>query len=44
MLAESASNNSANMTTSFLDNYRFLARYNRWINQKPELLSVQKPN
>ena len=21
------------MTTSFIDNYRFLARYNRWINQ-----------
>ena len=22
------------MTTSFLDNYRFLARYNRWMNQR----------
>lgn len=22
------------MTTSFIDNYRFLARYNRWINQR----------
>ena len=21
------------MTTSFIDNYRFLARYNRWMNQ-----------
>ena len=22
------------MTTSFIDNYRFLARYNRWMNQR----------
>ena len=22
------------MTTSFIDNYRFSARYNRWMNQR----------
>ena len=25
---------SADMTTPFIDNYRFLARYNRWINER----------
>ena len=30
------------MTTLFIDNYCFLARYNRWINQKTEHSSVPK--